>query len=71
VLKPSAPVPSRPKTLAEIAKEIEAQAQVHRTYSYKPGVKKQRHLSDSLGVTAMTSEAVNHGSNPSPVIAHL
>jgi hypothetical protein len=31
VLKPSAPVPSRPKTLAEIEKEIEAQAEVHRT----------------------------------------
>ncbi|KAB8315075.1 hypothetical protein SD81_034380 [Tolypothrix campylonemoides VB511288] len=44
VLKPSAPVPSRPKTLAEIEQEIEAQAQIHRTYSYKPGAKKQRRL---------------------------
>jgi hypothetical protein len=44
VLKSSAPVPSRPKTLAEIEKEIEAQAYVHRTYSYKPGVKKQKRL---------------------------
>lgn len=44
VLKPSGPGASRPKTLTEIEKEIEAQAQVYRTYSYKPGVKKQRRL---------------------------
>jgi hypothetical protein len=53
VLKPSAPVPSRPKTLAEIEKEIEAQAQVHRTYSYKPGVKKQKRLLSRMFWTAI------------------
>jgi hypothetical protein len=48
VLNSSAPVPSPPKTLAELEKEMEkemeAQAQLHRIYHYPQGTKKQIHI---------------------------
>ncbi|MGI8504349.1 MAG: hypothetical protein ACR2LR_24920 [Hassallia sp.] len=44
VLNPSAPVPSAPKTLAELEKEMEAQGQIPRIYPHFEGAKKQNRI---------------------------
>jgi hypothetical protein len=53
VLNPSAPVPSPPKTLAELEKEMEAQAQLHRIYPYELGGKKQVRIVNKIIWTVM------------------
>jgi hypothetical protein len=72
VLNPSAPVPSPPKTLAELEKEMEAQAQLHRIYPYELGGKKQVRIVNKIIWTVMllgmTVGAIWLANLPYPVI---